>query len=116
MRFEWDNGKNRQNLRKHDIRCETAVLVFEDPNAITQRDSTHDEEEERFVTLGAIGPGSVLFVVHTWPNGMAKKACASLSARAATAREGKSYEDADKRTKTGHRRYRREKEQRYRSF
>ena len=87
MRFEWDKDKNRQNLRKHDIRFESAVLVFEDPNAITQRDTTHDEEEERFVTLGA-----------------------------ATAREGKAYEDANKRAKTGHRRHRRKKEQRHRSF
>ena len=28
MRFEWDEHKNRQNLRKHDVRFETAVLVF----------------------------------------------------------------------------------------
>jgi hypothetical protein len=31
MRFEWDEQKNRQNLRKHDVRFETAVLVFDDP-------------------------------------------------------------------------------------
>ena len=110
MRFEWDEDKNRQNFRKHDIRFESAVLVFEDPNAITQRDYTHDEEEERFVTLGAIGPGSVLFVVHTWSEWNGEESMCIISARAATAREGKSYEDANKRTKTGHRRYRRKKE------
>lgn len=85
MRFEWDDRKNRENLRKHDIRFESAVLVFEDPNAITQRDSIHDEEEERFVTLGAIGPGSVLFVVHAWRELNGEESIRIISARAATA-------------------------------
>jgi len=40
MRFEWDENKNAQNLRKRDVRFETALLVFEDPYALTQRDST----------------------------------------------------------------------------
>jgi len=55
MRFEWDEQKNRQNLRKHDVRFETAVLVFDDPYAPTQRDFT-SEDEERWITVGAIGP------------------------------------------------------------
>jgi uncharacterized DUF497 family protein len=64
MRFIWDENKNRQNLRKHDVRFETAVLVFDDPYAITQRAVT--EDEERWITVGAIGPGSILLVVHTF--------------------------------------------------
>ena len=31
VRFEWDEDKNRRNLRKHDVGFETAVLVFDDP-------------------------------------------------------------------------------------
>ena len=58
MRFEWDENKNRLSLRKHDVRFETAVLVFDDPYAITQRDYTIDDEE-RWITVGAIGPGSI---------------------------------------------------------
>jgi len=50
MRFIWDENKNRQNLRKHDVRFETAVLVFDDPYAITQRDATF-EDEERWITV-----------------------------------------------------------------
>jgi uncharacterized DUF497 family protein len=45
MRFTWDENKNRQNLRKHDVRFETAVLVFDDAYAITQRDVTFEDEE-----------------------------------------------------------------------
>jgi len=55
MGFEWDANKNRQNLLKHDVRFETAVLVFDDPYALTQHDESSDEEE-RWITLGAIGP------------------------------------------------------------
>jgi uncharacterized DUF497 family protein len=33
MRFEWDEAKNRQNLIKHHVGFETAVLAFDDPNA-----------------------------------------------------------------------------------
>jgi uncharacterized DUF497 family protein/uncharacterized protein (DUF4415 family) len=63
MRFEWDDTKNRRNLRKHDVRFETAALVFDDPFAITQRDLAFDAEE-RWITVGTIGPGSILLVVH----------------------------------------------------
>jgi uncharacterized DUF497 family protein len=45
MRLEWDEQKNRLNLRKHAVRFETAVLAFEDPYAITQRDVTFEDEE-----------------------------------------------------------------------
>jgi uncharacterized DUF497 family protein len=64
MRFEWDEEKNCQNLFKHKVRFETAALTFEDPCALTQRDESSDEEE-RWITIGTIGAGAVLFVVHT---------------------------------------------------
>ena len=30
MKFEWDEDKNKQNLAKHGINFETAILVFND--------------------------------------------------------------------------------------
>jgi len=65
MRFIWDENNNRQNLHKHYVRFEIAVLVFNDPYAITQRDIIF-EDEECWITVGAIGPGSILLVVHTF--------------------------------------------------
>ena len=56
MRFIWDENKNRQNLRKHDVRFETAVLVFDDPYAITRRDLNFDDEE-RWITVGGLRAG-----------------------------------------------------------
>ncbi len=88
MRFEWDENKSRQNLRKHDVRFETAVLVFDDPYAITQRDSTFDDEE-RWITVGSIGMGSILLVVHTYHEKHNEEVIRIISARAAESHERK---------------------------
>jgi uncharacterized DUF497 family protein len=105
MRFEWDANKNRKNLLKHDVRFETAVLVFDDPYALTQRDESSDEEE-RWVTLGGIGPGAVLLVVHTWRDTGPAEVIRIISARAAAEHERRTYEEAYEGAKTRHRRHR----------
>ncbi|MGA7792187.1 MAG: BrnT family toxin [Candidatus Acidiferrales bacterium] len=101
MRFEWDEDKNRRNLRKHDIRFETAVLVFDDPYAITRRDQAFDDEE-RWITVGAIGPGSILFVVHTFDEKQNEEVIRIISARAAEFHERKAYEEAHQGAKERH--------------
>ena len=108
MRFEWDEHKNRQNLRKHDVRFETAVLVFDDPYAITQRDPAF-EDEERWITIGAIGPGMVLIVVHTYREEKDEEVIRVISARAAESHERRAYEETHKRTEARHPRARRKK-------
>ena len=45
MRFEWDEAKHERNLLKHNVRFETAALVFDDPFALTQRDESSDKEK-----------------------------------------------------------------------
>jgi len=37
-RFDWNQGKIRENLRKHGIGFETASLVFEDPWILSRKD------------------------------------------------------------------------------
>jgi uncharacterized protein len=101
MRFEWDEAKNQRNLLKHAVRFETAALAFDDPYALTQRDESTGEEE-RWITLGSASPSTVLFVVHTW-RGRSEEVVRIISARPATPRERKSYEEANQRTKTRHR-------------
>ena len=108
MPFEWDEEKNRKNRKKHGVGFETAALVFDDPYALTRRELAWDEEE-RFITLGAIGPGSILFVVHVNHESAEKaEVVRIISARAATSRERKSYEEAYQRTATRNRRRRRQ--------
>lgn len=112
MRFTWDENKNRQNLRKHDVRFETAVLVFDDPRALTQRDCAFDDEE-RWITVGAIGPGSILLVVHTHYEKHDEEVIRIISARAAESHERRAYEEAHKRTEARRPIHRRKKGRRH---
>jgi len=112
MRFEWDEQKNRQSLRKHDVRFETAMLVFDDPYALTQRDFA-SEDEERWITVGAIGPGSILLVVHTFYEEQGEEIIRIISARAAESHERRAYEEAHKGAEARHPRHRRKKRPRH---
>jgi uncharacterized DUF497 family protein len=114
MRFEWDEEKNRQNWSKHGVSFETATLVFDDPYALTKVDAVHDEEE-RFITLGVIGQGAVLLVVHTSQenSGSEEEVIRLISARAATSRERKTYEETHKGRETRDRRHRKEERRRH---
>jgi uncharacterized protein len=112
MRFEWDEHKNRQNLRKHDIRFETAVLVFDDPYALTQRDSAFDDEE-RWITIGAVGRGSILLVVHTFYEKEDQEVIRIISARATESHERRAYEEAHKGAEARHPHHRQKKRRRH---
>jgi uncharacterized DUF497 family protein len=85
-RFEWDEEKRRENLRKHSVEFADAVSALEDEEALTSRDEDSDEEE-RFVTLGADLFGRILVVVYTWRGDIVRL----ISARKATRRERKQY-------------------------
>ena len=63
IKFEWDEEKNKINYKKHGIRFESAVLVFDDEYRIDLYDEAHSEFEDRFNTIGMVD--DVLFVVYT---------------------------------------------------
>ncbi len=105
--FDWDPVKNRENLRKHGVGFETASLIFEDPWILSHKDVSHGDREERYQALGEIAPGVILFVVFTWRQRNENEIIRLISARAASAHEGKTYEEARSRAEAGYRRYRR---------
>jgi len=72
------------------VRFADAAAVFEDDFALTKRDDSSDEEE-RWVTLGTDSAGRLLVVVYTWRGDMVRM----ISARTATAREKRQYEERD---------------------
>ena len=41
MKFEWDEGKNQMNIKKHNISFEVAETVFQDMNAVYVYDELH---------------------------------------------------------------------------
>ena len=52
MKFEWDNRKAANNLKKHGISFQEAASVFGDPLAITFDDPDHSTDEDRLLTFG----------------------------------------------------------------
>ncbi|MBK9006633.1 MAG: hypothetical protein CNIPEHKO_02767 [Anaerolineales bacterium] len=87
MSYEWDPNKEKSNFRKHGIKFADAVGVFEDENAITIEDD--DARESRFITIGMDFLNRILVVVYTFRNIVIR----IISARKATARERKIYEE-----------------------
>ena len=91
--FEWDPAKARQNARKHRITFERAATVFLDPNALSQFDEQHSEDEERWITLGLDHTGALLVICHTYHEQTEISARVRLiSARKATKNETKQYQ------------------------
>jgi len=86
--FEWDPGKAATNLAKHGVHFADAVAVFDDDFALTIRDP-YLGNEERWVTIGMDGLGRILVVVYTWRG----EGIRLISARPATPREGRQYEE-----------------------
>ncbi len=93
MRFEWDENKSRLNRKKHGISFAIAVEVFADPFCLTIPDRTV-RNEERFWTVGRLENLIILVVVHTSRNEQGEEITRIISARKATPRERKFYEEA----------------------
>ncbi len=91
MEFEWDPRKDAANCRKHDVGFREATTVFGDPLATTFPDKDHSLSEERFLTTGASTSGRLLVVAQTEHQGTIR----IISARPATRKERKFYEEAD---------------------
>ncbi len=92
MIFEWDEKKNRRNRAKHGVSFEAATLVFEDPHAVGVADRA-EEGEERWKTVGMPAGVVLLLVVHTHREEGGEEYVRIISARKATARERKIYEE-----------------------
>ena len=87
MTYEWDPNKDKSNYKKHRVRFADAVGVFEDENAITINDEY--AREDRFITIGRDFLSRILVVVYTFRDIVIR----IISARKATAREKKIYEE-----------------------
>jgi hypothetical protein len=92
VNFEWDPDKDAWNFVKHGIRFETAALVFDDPYHVSQLDRVVDGEE-RWRTMGLIGGLVIVIVAHTYCEQNGEETVRIISARKATKRERKHYEE-----------------------
>lgn len=92
--FEWDAAKALANVAKHGVTFDRAATVFRDALALTVFDAAHSQSEERWFTLGHDAGGALLAVAHTYQAiGPTRARVRLISARAATQRERRFYED-----------------------
>ena len=87
--FDWYARKAKSNLAKHGVSFEEASTVFGDPLALTIPDPLHSNVEERLITLGESDLRRLVVVVSTDRGGRIR----IISARLATRRERKNYEE-----------------------
>jgi uncharacterized protein len=92
MRFEWDARKDAANRLKHGVSFELARRVFEDPSHLSVQDR-HEAGEERWQTLGLVGPHAILLVAHTYEDENGEEIIRIISARKATKRERQVYDE-----------------------
>jgi uncharacterized DUF497 family protein len=89
LRFEWDETKNRENLRKHRVSFEEAETVFCDERGVLI-DEDDPGSEERLVLIGLSSRLRVLVVCHTYRR--RDQVIRLISARRANRAERSDYE------------------------
>jgi uncharacterized DUF497 family protein len=87
MRFEWDDKKNRANIRKHGLNFVEAAEMFHGP-LLVRPDTRDDYGEKRWIGIG-ITNGRVAFVAFTEEP---EDTIRIISLRKATHEERKEYE------------------------
>lgn len=93
MQFEWDDSKNRSNIRKHGVSFETACRVFDDPFHLSIQDRI-ENGEERWQTMGVAGGVVLLVVAHTIREARGVEIVRIIYARKATKLERRAYEES----------------------
>lgn len=89
IKFEWDEQKNQNNIKKHGISFEEAATVFEDDESLIITDDEHSEDEERFILIGFSFKANLLVVCHCYRE--KDSIIRIISARKADSKEGQKY-------------------------
>ena len=91
VQFEWDRDKATTNLRKHGVSFDEASTVFDNPLAHIFDDQDHSTDEAREIIVGHSISDRLLLVCFTE---RAKDVIRIFSARPATRKERKDYEES----------------------
>ncbi len=91
--FEWDPDKAKKNMKVHGVFFDEASTSFKDALSLTIYDPLHSEDEDRMVLIGNSFKNRVLVIVHTERGDKIR----IISARKATKKERKQYEENTKR-------------------
>ena len=66
--FDWEEEKNKKNIKKHGISFNEAQYAFEDPKRVIALDLKHSKDETRYYCFGKLGDG-ILTVRFTYRQG-----------------------------------------------
>jgi uncharacterized DUF497 family protein len=91
MEFEWDDEKNKSNIKKHSISFEQAKAIF-DYEILTKVDDRYNYGEIREISLGLLEGKTIIVVVHTQREGKIR----IISARKANKEERETYNEHTK--------------------
>ena len=96
-RFEWDSAKEKANIHKHKVSFRRAATIFRDSSQLSIYDEEHSESEDRWSTMGIDDSGVLRVVVHTFKR-IGENECEIriISARKATRRESRHYQEGSK--------------------
>ena len=89
MKFEWDEEKNKENIRKHGLDFADAWQIFDAP-MLTVVDTKEDYGEDRFIGLGFL-KNFVVVMVYTEPQ---EETTRIISLRKALKHERARFEEA----------------------
>jgi uncharacterized protein len=90
LTFEWDPRKALANERKHGVTFDEATTAFEDSFGIVTDDPRHSVSEQRLILLAYSEANRLLAVMFTERGDRIRL----ISARTATRREHRDYEEA----------------------
>jgi uncharacterized DUF497 family protein len=88
MKFDWDERKNTENIRKHGFDFADAWEVFQNPLFVMIDDREH-YEEDRWIGIGMMSNGIVVVLVFTERE---QETIRIISMRKATKNERTRYE------------------------
>ena len=97
MHFEWDEAKDRGNIKSHGISFEDAKDVFDDPFHISILDKRFDYFDERWITIGCTKDRRIIVIGHLYylrENG--EEVIRIITARKAVKKERDQYESIGK--------------------
>ena len=87
MKFEWDEAKNLENIRKHEIDFADVPAMF-DGEMLIELDDRFDYGEDRWFGIGFLGSGIAVVVWTERQNNVIR----IISARRANRHEQKRFE------------------------
>ncbi|MYK20711.1 BrnT family toxin, partial [Candidatus Poribacteria bacterium] len=65
FKFDWDENKQRNNVRKHKVSFYEAITVFSSSPLLTENDDLHSQYEQRYKTTGYSVKNRLLVVIYT---------------------------------------------------